>query len=137
MASIIKHGKYEIQLQQGGVVKIKVDENFIPLEPPVTLDDVDVQELKITNVQVFPMKEGTNLKAFARVLLNDELQLTALRIYEGVNGLFVAYPNDATYSGEDYRQVFYPVTRKLRDAVEKACIEKYEQKLLEEAAPLT
>jgi stage V sporulation protein G len=86
--------------------------------------------IEITNVQVFPMKETNGkLRAFARVLLNDELQLTGLRIYEGANGLFVAYPNDPSYKGEDYRQLFYPVTRELRDSIENACVEKFTETL--------
>lgn len=84
--------------------------------------------LEVTSVQVFPLEkiEG-KLHAYARVSLNDELILTGLRILKGVNGLFVAYPTDPECKGEDYRQLFYPVTRNLRDAIETACLEKYQQ----------
>ena len=85
-----------------------------------------VPSLIVTNVQVYPLREPQGkLKAVARVLLNDCLQLTGLRIYDGVNGLFVSYPNDPSHKGEDYRQLFYPVTRVLRDAVEFAVIAEY------------
>jgi stage V sporulation protein G len=90
--------------------------------------EIVMNELKtqVTNVQVFPLKDSTNkLRAFARVLLNDDLQLTGLRIYDGSDGLFVAYPNDPTYKGEDFRSLYYPVTRELRDEISNAVLEKF------------
>jgi stage V sporulation protein G len=64
--------------------------------------------------------------AHARVLLNDQIQLTSLRLYDGADGLFVSYPNDPTCKADDYRQIFYPITRELRDAIELAVIKEYE-----------
>jgi len=84
--------------------------------------------LEVTQVQVFPLThEQGKLKAFARVLLADQIQLTSLRIYEGSKGLFVSYPNDPAHHGEDYRQLFYPVTRELRDAIEQAVLAEWER----------
>lgn len=85
-------------------------------------------KMEITNVIVSLNNnedKDSIFKATAKVLLNDELQLTGLRIYEGVKGLFVVYPEDTSYKGEDYRQIFYPVKRELRDYIEMACIERY------------
>lgn len=82
--------------------------------------------MKITNIQVYPVKEPNGkLRAYARVLLDDQLQLTGLRLYDGVGGLFVSYPNDPNHKGEDYRQLYYPVTRELRDLIEQAVIAEY------------
>lgn len=80
----------------------------------------------ITNLQVYPVKEPKGkLRAYARVLLDDQLQLTALKIYQGSGGLFVSYPADGDIKGEDYRQVYYPVTRELRDHIEAVVLEEY------------
>jgi stage V sporulation protein G len=85
-------------------------------------------EFTITHLQVYPVREPKGkLIAYARVLLNDQLQLTALRLYNGVNGPFVSYPSDPNYKGEDYRQVFYPVTKELRDTIEAAVIKEYNE----------
>ena len=85
-----------------------------------------METLVITNIQVYPIREPKGkLRAYARVVLNDQLQLTGLRLYDGSNGMFVSYPTDPSSAGEDYRQLFYPVTRELRDLVEKAVIEEY------------
>lgn len=88
--------------------------------------------LVVTHVQVFPLKEGAVLgktKAFARVVINDQLQLTGLRIMDGVNGFFVSYPNDPFYKGEDYRSIYHPVTRQFKEHVENCILEKYQEKL--------
>ena len=84
--------------------------------------------LTITQVQVFPIPEPNGkLRAFARILLNDQLLLTSLRIYEGTKGLFVSYPNDPMHKGEDYRQLYYPVTKELRDHIEQVVLEEWDQ----------
>ena len=65
------------------------------------------------------------LIGYARIMLGDQLQLTGIRIYEGCNGKFVSYPNDPGYKGEDYKQLYYPVTRELREAIEEAILAEY------------
>ena len=82
--------------------------------------------LSVTAVQVYPLREALRkTRAMACVVLADQLQLTGLRIVDGSNGLFVAYPNDPSYKGEDYRRIFYPITRDLRDRIEAAVIAAY------------
>ena len=90
----------------------------VPVEAPALL--------AISNVTVFPIREPTGkTRAFARVVLADQLQLTGLRVVDGTQGLFVSYPNDPSYKGDDYRSIYYPVTRELRDAVEAAVLAGY------------
>ena len=66
-------------------------------------------------------------------VLEDQLQLTGLRVYEGAKGLFVSYPNNLSYKGEEYHQIYYPVTGDLRAAIEKAILAEYETAVKEEA----
>lgn len=85
-----------------------------------------MQTLHVTQVQVFPINQPENkLKALARVVLNEQIMLTSLRVYHGSKGLFVSYPNDPTHQGEDYGQLFYPVTRELRDEIENTILAEY------------
>lgn len=81
--------------------------------------------LEVTSVQVFPVTTEGKLRAFARVVINDQLQLTSLRVYEGTKGLFVSYPNDPAHKGEDYRQLFFPLTKELRDRFEVRILGEY------------
>lgn len=85
--------------------------------------------LAVTHVQVFPFKEGLNLgsmKALATIVLNDQIQIRGLRVVDGQNGLFVSYPNDPFYKGDDFRSIILPITRQLREHIENCVLEKYQ-----------
>ena len=85
--------------------------------------------LAVTHVQVFPFKEGPNLgytKALATILLNDQIQIRGLRVMDSQNGLFVSYPNDPFFKGDDYRSLVLPITRQLREHIENCVLEKYQ-----------
>lgn len=85
--------------------------------------------LAVTNVQVYPFKESGNLghmKGLATVILNDQMMIRGLRVMDGENGLFVGYPIDPFYKGEDYRSVCLPVTRQLREHIENCVLERYQ-----------
>lgn len=84
--------------------------------------------LSVTNVQVFPFRDGAklgNMLGVANVVLNDQLKISGLRIMDSVNGLFVGYPPDPFYKGEDLRSAVFPITRALREHIENCVLEKY------------
>ena len=90
----------------------------------------NTSSMQITHVQVYPILDPqTKKKAFARICINDELQLTGLTIYEGTHGLFVSYPNDPNFKGEDYKQIYYPVSSELRKHIETVILDEYEKEL--------
>ena len=83
--------------------------------------------LQVTKVNVYPFKPDTtlgHLKGIAVVTLNDQLVLRGLRIMEGDNGMFVAYPTDPFYKGDDFRNMVEPNTE-LREHIEKCVLEMY------------
>lgn len=95
-----------------------------------TTKSVEFDCLAVTNVQVFPFKECPGLghiKALAVVVFNDQLMLRGLRVVDGENGLFISYPCDPFYKGEDFRYIAQPTTRTLRDHIEKVVLEKYQE----------
>jgi stage V sporulation protein G len=84
--------------------------------------------LTCTNVQVYPFKESSGkTKAFARATINDQLQLTGLRVVDGTNGFFVSYPLDPTHKGEDYHSIYYPLNKELREHIEQCVLERYQE----------
>lgn len=88
--------------------------------------------LEITNLQVYPVKEPQGkLRAFARVVLADQIQLNGIRVYDGARGLFVSYPNEASRKGEEYHQIYHPVSSELRSSIEKTVLEEYQAALAE------
>lgn len=85
--------------------------------------------LAVTQVQVFPFKDDMNLghmKGLAHVVLNDQLIIRGLRIMDGLNGLFVSYPIDPFYKGEDFKSICNPISRQLREHIENCVLEKYQ-----------
>lgn len=99
-----------------------------------TMDEVKESEkphydMVVTDVQVFPFRDGATLghiKGVAQVVLNDSLVIRGLRIMDGENGLFVGYPVDPFYKGEEFRTVVNPTTRVLREHIENVVLEKYQ-----------
>ena len=84
--------------------------------------------LHVTKVSVYPHKTPKgNTVATVSIHLNDAIALTGLRIVKGSNGLFVSYPCDPSYQGEDYKSLFYPLTKELRDYIENTIIAKYHE----------
>lgn len=86
--------------------------------------------LAVTRVQVCPLKDDCNLgvtKAIANIVLNDQLSIRGLRVNDGVNGLFVSFPLDPFFKGEDFRSICFPLTRQLREHIENVVIEKYQK----------
>lgn len=85
--------------------------------------------LAVTNVQVYPFKESASMghmKGLATVVLNDQMLIRGLRVMDGENGLFVGYPNDPFYKGEDFKTICSPITRQLREHIENCVLERYQ-----------
>lgn len=105
-------------------------QNLLQDEPEETLcPDHQFDCLAVTQVTVFPFKEDASLghlKAMAQIVLNDQLVIRGLRVMDGINGLFVSYPLDPFYKGEDLRSVCNPITRQLREHIEACVLEKYQ-----------
>ena len=91
---------------------------------------IDFDCLEVTNVQVYPFKEDPfmgKMKGIANIVLNDQILIRGLRVMDGENGLFVGYPIDPFFKGEDLRCIAQPITRKLRENIENCILEKYKE----------
>lgn len=86
--------------------------------------------LAVTNVQVFPFKENPgmgHMKGVASIVINDQFLIRGLRIMDGENGLFVGYPIDPFFKGEEFRSLCFPMTRQLREHIENCVLERYQE----------
>ena len=86
--------------------------------------------IKVTNVQVFPFKESPaigRIRGIAMVEINGAIRICSLRIMSGENGLFVGYPVDPFYKGEEYRYVVNCITEEAKKAIETAVLDKYRE----------
>lgn len=86
--------------------------------------------LAVTTCQVFPFKESPTLghiKGLAQVVLNDQFMIRGIRIMDGEKGLYVGYPNVPFFKGEECRYVVCPISKQLREHIEKVVIDKYKE----------
>lgn len=84
--------------------------------------------LSVTSVIVKPFSDGVTMGkilGYATVVLNEQLTIRDLRVMDGVNGLYVAYPNDPFYSDKVCRPILSPITTALREHIEHCVLEKY------------
>ncbi|WP_288788499.1 SpoVG family protein [uncultured Fibrobacter sp.] len=91
---------------------------------------MDQHKIEVTKVDVYPFKEGAyigHMKAIANIVLNDQLLLRGLRVMDSENGLFVGYPFDPFRKGDEYKNIFFPITAELRHHIEKSVLEKYDE----------
>lgn len=89
--------------------------------------DFDCLAVTEVNVTKFTNLPGANrIKGVAEIVLNGQLILRGLRIIDGSMGLYVGFPIDPFFKGEDLRCIAQPITRKLRENIENCILEKYQ-----------
>ena len=89
---------------------------------------MDQHKIEVTKVDVSPFKKGAyigNVKAIANIVLNDQILVRGLRVMDGECGLFVSYPKDPFYNGDEFRSTVFPITSELLHHIEKSVLEKY------------
>lgn len=80
------------------------------------------------DVRVNTIENGGNVKAYASVNIGGAYAIKNLRIIEGSKGIFVAMPSVKNQKGE-YDDIFFPITKESRTALNDSVIAAYEQKL--------
>ena len=79
--------------------------------------------MKVTAKVFLPKKEMGNLKAFASLTIEDKIVITGLKLVEGKNGMFINFPQYK--SGDEYKDIVYPLNKELRDKLTKLVISEY------------
>lgn len=88
--------------------------------------------LAVTQCKVYPMVAFDNeskIRAIVEVVINDQLLIRNLRVMDGINGLYVGYPPDPFYKGENFRTICNPITRQFREHLENTILEKYQENI--------
>jgi len=82
----------------------------------------------ITYIKIYPNQNPNKGKVLASAMVktNIGITLTNLSIVLGPNGLFVSYPPNPYYHGNEVRAIFYPESKEVRDYIQKEVIAKYE-----------
>ena len=83
--------------------------------------------MEITSVKIRKFeREGSRMKGFASVVVDNAIAIHDIRIIEGDNGLFIAMPSRQTSTG-GYRDIAHPINSDTRQVFEKEIIEAYEK----------
>lgn len=87
--------------------------------PCMSVTDVSIR-------MVEPIEEGSHLLAYADVTLEGQLIVRDIRVLDGVNGLFIGFPNTIATDGDNFHSIVSPTTRQLREHIETCVLEKYQ-----------
>ena len=71
--------------------------------------------------------EKETLKGFASLNVDDKLIIKNLRIVEGDNGLFVAYPSTKNEKENKWYEDVYPLNKDVRENIQKIVLDEYEK----------
>jgi len=88
--------------------------------------------IEITNVEIFPIKspqEGSKLRGYAKLIMNDAFAVNSIRIVDGKNGLFIAFPDNYSKDQDKSYSIANPVTAELREEIQNAVLQAYHQKI--------
>ena len=82
--------------------------------------------MEITRVEVRPMRNEGNLKAFCSVVFDDVFIVHSVKVIQGKEGLFVAMPSREVKDGE-FRDTAHPIDNDFRLKMEQAILERYRE----------
>lgn len=82
-----------------------------------------MNNLKITNIQLFPVDKETTLKAIVQITFNDALKISGLKLFDGQDGMYLRYPiNPKSLK----RMCFsFPIDYDFRKQIESDVIDEY------------
>lgn len=86
----------------------------------------EVRRVKITKVEIRPMRNEGNLKAFCSVVFDDVFIVHSVKIIQGKEDLFVAMPSREGKNGE-FRDTAHPIDNAFRLEMEDTVLEKYRE----------
>ena len=87
--------------------------------------------MEITKVEIRPMKDEGNLKAFCSVVFDDVFIVHSVKIIQGKESLFVAMPSREVKNGE-FRDTAHPIDNDFRLRMETAILAKYHEVVSQE-----
>jgi len=82
--------------------------------------------VKITKVEIRPMRNEGNLKAFCSVVFDDVFIVHSVKIIQGKENLFVAMPSREGKNGE-FRDTAHPIDNAFRLEMEGTVLERYRE----------
>jgi stage V sporulation protein G len=80
--------------------------------------------LNITKIEIRPMRDEGNLKAFCSVVFDDVFIVHSVKVIQGKEALFVAMPSREVKNGQ-FRDTAHPIDNGFRMTMETRILEEY------------
>ena len=87
--------------------------------------------MEITDIRVKKVASEGKMKAVASVTFDNAFVVHDIKVIEGVEKLFTAMPSRRTPENE-FKDIAHPINSEMREMLEKAVIEKYNETFLSE-----
>ena len=88
--------------------------------------------MQITDIRVKKITSEGKMKAVVSVTFDDAFVVHDIKVIEGQDKLFTAMPSRKTPENE-FKDIAHPINSQMREALEKAIIDKYNE-IADEAA---
>ena len=91
-----------------------------------------VNNLTVTDINIFTVKNAqpeSKLLAYAKVVINDALVITGIRVVNGNKGPFLGFPNTYNKETEESFDIAFPITSELREYITLEVLSEFQKKL--------
>jgi stage V sporulation protein G len=88
--------------------------------------------MEITDIRVKKISSDGKMKAVVSVTFDDAFVVHDIKVIEGQDKLFTAMPSRKTPENE-FKDIAHPINSQMREVLEKAIIDKYNE-IADEAA---
>ena len=82
--------------------------------------------MEITEIRLFPVNHGEQLKAYVTIILDDCFVIRGLKIIQGPKGYFLAMPTRKNKNG-DYVEIVSTISAEARKMLEEKVLADYER----------
>ena len=89
--------------------------------------------MQITDIRVKKISFEGKMKAVVSVTFDDAFVVHDIKVIEGQDKLFTAMPSRKTPDNE-FKDIAHPINSQMRELLEKAIIDKYNEVVAEEAS---
>lgn len=84
--------------------------------------------MEVTQVGVHLLNNPeSRVRAVVWIILDGEFRVNSIRVIEGRNGLFVAYPGENKKGTDQWFQIAYPVKPQLMDSITERVLLAYNE----------
>ncbi len=83
-----------------------------------------MQKIKITEIQITPIKPKNGLVAFASVVLDNSVYLGFIGVYTRLNGTGYRLTYPTKLVGEKSLNIYHPISKEASKGIEEAIIAK-------------